>query len=274
MKILLIILLVMVLLVLLFLLCIKPNKKRNDSYFKGKMFAHRGLHDEQIPENSLLAFREAVKHGYGIELDVQMTKDGRLVVFHDDSLERMTGVCGLLRNYTYEQLSTFRLKNTEEKIPLFSEALKTLGTSDLICEIKNNNGNLNYEICQKTYDLLREYKGRYCIESFSPYLVRWFKRNHPEVIRGQLSFNMRNEKNLIPPLRFIMTNLMINIISKPDFVAYCHKDTNMPGFFLCKKLYRPLLFGWTPKGKSEWESAFKEFDSIIFEKKEESDVID
>lgn len=243
----------------------RPNRRRDTEYFHAKMYAHRGLHDEEVPENSLTAFRLARENGYGVELDVQMTKDKKLVVFHDGSLKRVCGVDGFLRDYTYEELKQFRLNGTDECIPLFSEVLEVLGDTDLICEIKGDNGNKNYELCSRTYDALMEYKGHFCIESFSPYLVAWFKRNHPEIIRGQLSENFMHGK-MNKFLAFAMTHLMVNAISRPDFVAYNHKDTGSLGFVICKALYRPFLVAWTAKGQDEQMSAWEVFDSVIFEK--------
>ena len=269
-----IILLLFVVLFLLMIILIKPNKRRDYSAFTEKMFAHRGLHDENTPENSLSAFRLAVEHGYGVELDVQMTLDKQLVVFHDGSLKRMTGEDGYLRNYTYEQLKTLRLKGTDETIPLLKDVLQVLKTTDLICEIKADNGNMNYELCRKTYDYLKEYKGLYCIESFSPYLVKWFRIHHPEVIRGQLSCNMYKQENMIFVVRFAMTHLLINCISRPDFIAYRHKDTKQFGFALCKALYHPLLFGWTARGPKEQASAKPKFDSLIFEQNEQENPVE
>ena len=125
-----------VVLFIIMLFLIKPGKRRDTSYFKTKMYAHRGLHGAGVPENSLTAFRLARESGYGVELDVQMTKDRKLVVFHDGSLKRMCGVDGYLRDYTYDELCEFRLAGTDERIPLFEDVLKTLGKTDLICEIK------------------------------------------------------------------------------------------------------------------------------------------
>lgn len=251
----------------IFLWMIKPGKRRDTSYFKNKMFAHRGLHDSEVPENSLLAFRLAKESGYGVELDVQMTKDGQLVVFHDGSLKRVCGIDGNLRDYTYEELLKFRLNGTEEQIPLFSQVLETLDGTDLICEIKGDNGIKNYELCEKTYDMLTTYKGRFCVESFSPYLVGWFKDNHPEIIRGQLSENfIKSTGNNLQ--NFCMTHLLVNCISRPDFVAYNHLYSDTFGFKICAGIFKPLLVAWTAKGKAEQDSAWKIYDTVIFEKNE------
>lgn len=251
------------------LIMIKPNKKRDTQYFHTKMYAHRGLHGNGVPENSLAAFRLAVENGYGVELDTQMTKDGKIVVFHDGTLKRMCGVDGYLRDYTYEELKEFRLAGTDERIPLFEDVLNTLGTTDLICEIKGDNGNHCYELCEKTYNHLMNYKGRFVVESFVPYLLKWFREHHPEVIRGQLSCNMYRGSESAEPqkwyVKLLMTHLLVNFISKPDFIAYKHQDVRTFGYSLCKRVYRPFLVAWTARGEEEQKSAWGGFDSVIFE---------
>lgn len=263
--------LVFVLTMLLNLVMIKPNKKRDVSKFFGKRYAHRGLHGSKVPENSMLAFRLAREQGYGVELDVQMTRDGKLVVFHDGTLKRMCGVDGRLRDFNYDELQKLSLKGTEEKIPLFSDVLELLGETDLVCEIKSDNGIRNYELCRRVYDALQKYKGNYCIESFSPFLVRWWKMNHPEIIRGQLSCNMKYEPGQSAIVNFLLTNLYGNFYAKPDFIAYNFKDIRKAwGYRICKKLYHPFCIAWTPRGSEEIEQAKKDFETIIFESEPKS----
>lgn len=252
---------------LLFIMLMKPGRKRDVSKFKGKMYAHRGLHDEQIPENSMAAFRAAKQHGYGVELDVQMTRDNQLVVFHDSDLRRMCGVKGKLKQFTYEELKNFPLKGSKERIPLFSDVLKLLDTTDIICELKNNNGNFNYYFCERVCEEIKDYKGNICIESFSPFLLNWFYKKRPEIIRGQLSNNMVKRFRIYFPADLLMTNLLINRISRPDFIAYKFKDVKTPGYRLCRRLYAPFCIVWTVKGEAEIKDAKKKFDTIIFEKK-------
>ncbi len=247
----------------------KPNHRRDVSQFKGKLFAHRGLHDNVIPENSIPAFKAAVENGYGVELDVQMTADGRLVVFHDGNLERMCGVNALLKDYTYEELSKFRLKETNEIIPLFSDVLSVLGKTDLICEIKGDNGQKNYTLCEKVYDMLKGYEGAFCIESFSPFLVGWFKNYHPEIIRGQLSQKFTRKDRINFPVRLSMNNLWVNVVSRPDFIAFRHEDKGSFGFRVVRFLYRPFIIAWTAKGQEEQFESWKVYDSVIFEKGEQ-----
>lgn len=257
-----------VILVIFYMLA--PNDKRDCSKFTNVWFAHRGLHEigesveNLIPENSLAAFRRAREQGYGVELDVQYTKDGQIVVFHDSNLERMCGSSVKVAELTYEELQQYRLNGTEEKIPLFKDVLDTLVDVPLVCEIKNHNGNKNDKLCEETYELLEGYAGDYCIESFSPFLVKWFRDNKPEVIRGQLSCDCKGaDIGIISG--FLLTHLLVNVFSRPDFIAYRHKDTAKLGFVLCRIIYHPLLVGWTARGKAEQDSAARKFDSVIFE---------
>lgn len=257
------------LLVILFvamIIMIKPNKFRDTSYFGGKKFAHRGLHDREVPENSLRAFLLARENGFGVELDVQMTADGQLVVFHDGNVKRMCGIDANIRDLTYEELKALSLKETEERIPLFADVLEVLDGVDLICEIKADNGLKNYELCEKTYNALMTYKGRFCVESFSPFLMGWFKDNHPEIIRGQLSENFIKTTGFTVTNLF-MTELLVNIVSKPDFIAYNHYYKSL-GWYMLRLFYKPLWVAWTAKGPKEQESAGKIYDTIIFEKNE------
>ena len=141
MKILIIILVCLAALVVLYFLMIMPRivYKPDTSPFMEWLYAHRGLHDnaEKVPENSLIAFRKAVEGGFGIELDVQMSRDGVPVVFHDFTLKRMCGVEGRVCDYSYDELRRFSLIGSGERIPKFAEVLKLVnGRAPLIVELK------------------------------------------------------------------------------------------------------------------------------------------
>jgi glycerophosphoryl diester phosphodiesterase len=143
--------------------------------FSVKYFAHRGLHtgDGRVPENSLKAFRGAAAEGLGAELDVNLDADGNVVVFHDDSLSRMTGADKYINDTSAEELSKLSLLGSDEKIPLFSEVLDVCGKIPLIVELKST-PRYN-ELCEKTLELLSGYRGAYVIESFDPRIVAWFR---------------------------------------------------------------------------------------------------
>lgn len=146
--------------------------------FPACTFAHRGLFDHlSRPENSLAAFSAAVEHGYGIELDLQMTADGKIVVFHDESLQRMCSTPLKIEQSTFAELQKHPLLNSDQTIPLFSEVLQLVdGKVPLIVEIKSTE---HYEpLCLKVYDLLRRYPGDYCVESMNPMMMGWFAKMH------------------------------------------------------------------------------------------------
>ena len=246
---------------LVFLVAPGRASKKDKKPFRYKNFAHRGLHkkDKTIPENSLAAFERASSYGYGIELDVQLSKDGQVVVFHDDTLNRVCGVDSRVDEKTYDELSKISLCGTTQTIPLFSEVLKTVrGRGPLIVELKN--GKRNEELCEKTYALLEKYSGEYCIESFNPFIVRWFRKNAPEVIRGQLANPPKDYNGEVGPITaVILGNCLLNFLSRPQFIAY--KITPKPFTVkLCEAL-GAMKVAWT---SHDWVNE-KFYDAVIFE---------
>lgn len=199
----------------------KASKQARAPFFKHN-FAHRGLHtpDKTVPENSLPAFAEAARFGYGIELDVHLTRDGRLVVFHDDNTERICAVDAVIADTDWSVLKNLRLCKTEYGIPLLSEVLETVGRScPVVIELKR--GARNTELCEKTYAMMRQYGGRYCVESFDPRIVAWFRRNAPEVLRGQLASEPKKLAEGTSRLSaFAVGNLLTNVLARPQFIAY------------------------------------------------------
>ena len=191
--------------------------------FMGRNFAHRGLHsaDQSVPENSLRAFALAAEAGYGMELDVQLTKDGQVVVIHDDTLDRACGVAARVDELDLDELRKLPLFGTDERIPLFSEVLELVaGRTPLIVELKN--GRSNDELCEKTWALLRTYHGDYCIESFNPLIVAWFRFHAPTVLRGQLAQlpaeYVRGGRK--PAEGIVLGNTLLNVAARPQFIAY------------------------------------------------------
>lgn len=246
---------------LVFLVAPGRASKKDKKPFMYKNFAHRGLHkkDKTVPENSLAAFERASSYGYGMELDVQLSKDGQVVVFHDDTLNRVCGVDSRVDEKTYDELSKISLCGTTQTIPLFSEVLKTVrGRGPLIVELKN--GKRNEELCEKTYALLEKYSGEYCIESFNPFIVRWFKKNAPEVIRGQLANPPKGYNGEVGPITaVILGNCLLNFLSRPQFIAY--KITPKPFTVkLCEAL-GAMKVAWT---SHDWVNE-KFYDAVIFE---------
>ena len=207
----------------LYLIAPGSASKRQKAPFMGRNFAHRGLHarDKSVPENSLEAFRLAAREGYGMELDVQLTKDGQVVVFHDDTLDRVCGVHARVDERTFEELQQLRLCGTEHRIPLFSEVLEVVhGRGPLIVELKN--GRSNRELCEKTYALLENYRGEACIESFNPMIVAWFRLHGRDLVRGQLAAPTEEyvKDGFSKPLGFVLSRTLLNFLARPQFIAY------------------------------------------------------
>jgi len=208
--------------VTVFLIAPEKASRKKRVPFSGHNFAHRGLHemDRSVPENSLPAFAAAASLGYGVELDVHITSDGELAVFHDSDTKRVCGVEGVVEDMTWDELSKLRLFGTEYGIPLLSEVLELMGEDcPVIIELKR--GNRNVELCEKTNDMMKKYGGRYCIESFDPRIVGWFRCNAPEVLRGQLaSDSIEMAKDTRKLNAFMVGNLLTNFVARPNFIAY------------------------------------------------------
>lgn len=241
--------------------------KRGWAAFYGKKyFAHRGLHDENVCENSMQAFRLAVQAGCGIELDVHMTQDGQLCVFHDDTLKRLCGREEAIRDMTMEALRLVPLPDGQT-IPALEEVLEWVrGRVPLIVEIKSPEIG-NCAVSEKLWQCLENYGGDYLVQSFDPFQLRWFKKHAPRVIRGQLAQKCRYEG----PFRFryllqmMAGNLLFNRISAPDYIAYRQEDTKKCCYRMMRRVYRPGLAVWTVRSAAEAEKMKEISDAIIFE---------
>lgn len=265
----------------LYLISIKPRIHGRPDYkpFFGHMYAHRGLHNmnpaiqklknmresepaQKLPENSYAAIQKAADLGYGIEFDVHLTKDDVPVVFHDDTLNRICGVKGNIKDYTYEELQQFRLLGTDERIPAFTDILKMVdGRVPLIIEYKvEKNADKLCRICDS---ILSDYKGLYCIESFHPLAVRWYKIHRPNIVRGQLSEDFTKQKLNIP--YFLLSHLIGNCYASPDFIAYNCKHKNELSRNICRKFYHSLSVAWTVRSQEELDKVSRSFDLFIFE---------
>ncbi len=231
-------------------------------------YAHRGLHQKPaIPENSMAAFRLAVEGGFGAELDVHLMKDGSLAVIHDSSLKRTAGADVFIEDLTREELGKYALEESTERIPLLEEVLDLFrGRTPLIIELKAEGGN-HAALSEAVAKVLDGYQGDYCIESFDPRVVKWFRENRPQVCRGQLSQNFlcRKEGNLRAFTRFLLTNLLGNLLTVPDFIAYRFEDRKGFGVKLCRIFWRPQMVHWTLTRREDLEQAEKEGALGIFE---------
>ena len=229
-------------------------------------YAHRGLHDNQsdAPENTMAAFDKATEAGYGIELDVQMTKDGQVVVVHDFDLKRVCGIDKAVDECTYEELQEYPIYGSSQRIPLFTDVLQLVGGRvPLIVEIKYKNG--KSPICEKAQEILNTYEGVYCIESFHPQALLWYKKNYPEICRGQLSMNYQRETENAGPEKWIARHLLLNFLARPDFIAYDCRAKNALSKTIDRKLFGCPSVGWTIRSQEELDACRDYYDYFIFE---------
>ena len=239
-------------------------------FFRLWRYAHRGFHDKPIiPENSMAAFRRAVEHRFGAELDVHLMKDGNLAVIHDSSLLRTAGVDVAVEDLTAEDLKQYRLEGTDERIPLLEEVLALFeDQTPLIVELKAERGNYN-ELTAATVALLDKYRVRYCIESFDFRCLRWLRKNRPEIVRGQLSqqfLRHGDAKHLSRPVRFILSNLLLNFLAVPDFVAYRFSDRKCLSVRWCRRFYKVQEINWTITDARQMAEAEEDGNLVIFER--------
>ena len=260
--------LIVLILVVLYLYTIMPGKIASDKkkpYTGGAKFAHRGLYtaDQAVPENSMPAFEAAAQAGYGIELDVQLSADGEIVVFHDDSLKRMCGVEKNVIDLTWAELQALQLAGTQEKIPRFADVLAAVaGRVPLIVELKNTRHGV--QLCQKTLELLRAYEGEFCIESFNPYIVKWFRFTAPDIYRGQLVSTFgAMKKELGGFTAFVLSNVLLNATARPQFVAYDKKGRSL-SVRLCHLMGAGKIV-WTVCGTDDTKTLVRKNDAVIFE---------
>lgn len=209
------------------------------------IFAHRGLFDEKIPENSLSAFQRAIDKGLGIELDVRLTKDGVPVVFHDKTLRRMCGDSRKISKITYEELKKLRLKGSDEGIPTLEQALELIGGQvPLLVETKlPKRRTLSRRLERRIIPLLRAYKGELLLQSFNAGSVRFLKRHMPEKRCGILSGSLYPE-----PSGF-------------DFISYKLAGMTEKKAQELKKRYEQV-FGWSviPLSDDEKRNALETLD--------------
>ena len=249
-----------------YIYAIMPRIKKRPRRWKKVYYAHRGLFDNKssAPENTLRAFKRAMDAGYGMEMDLQLTKDEQVVVFHDTDLKRVCGVPGRVCDYTYEELQRFSVYGTDQKIPLFKEVLELVGGRvPLIIELKYRN--FSNRICEKADEFLKDYKGEYCIESFHPWALMWYRKHRPEIRRGQLAMNFQRQEGSYSPEQIVVRHLLTNFLGRPDFIAYDIRDKEALSKNICRKFFKCPSVAWTVRSPGQLEQSRPYYDYFIFE---------
>ena len=259
---------VLILLIFIFLFALKGRVGHPGlPLLRQYAYAHRGLHNSDVPENSLGAFRRAFDSGYGVELDLHLLKDGNIGIMHDSDLKRMTGRSGFLEELTTGQLQDYHLNGTEETIPTFSQVLELCrGRFPLIIELKSFRGNAD-QVAETACRLLEGYEGPYCLESFDPRCVRWLRTHRPQLVRGQLSedFIKNDASHISLFLRILATFHLETFWVKPDFIAQKFCDRKIFTNYLVRKLWHVQGVSWTLQNQEEYNRAVKEGYIPIFE---------
>ena len=249
----------------IFLIC--PGQKREGiEKYKSVKFAHRGLHDSVKAENSMSAFAAAKENGFGIELDVRLSKDGELMVYHDDDLSRIVGIEGKFSDFTCAELSEMKLLGTEDKIPTFKEVLDLIdGDVPLLVELKVASGERG--VAKKFVEVIEGYKGDFIVESFNPFALRELRALRPDIIRGILSTEyMKSPKHKGKTLFRMLQNLQFNFLMRPDFIAYEKNGSGVRNLRRIRRSFETTLIAWTIKSQEEEDAALNSgFDTVIFE---------
>ena len=228
-------------------------------------YAHRGLHGKEAPENSLKAFGLACEAGFGIELDVQLSRDGEVMVFHDYSLLRMTGCDRMLSELDAAELATLSLDGTDQTIPTLRQVLELVaGRVPLLIELKGED--TNTALCAKVAALLRDYEGPFCMESFNPLLIGHMKKLFPETFCGLLYTNVCRDKKKCSLLNILLTAMALNVVAKPDFIAYNKADRGSLPVRITTGLYGAGKATWTITTAEELEISHQRGEMPIFEK--------
>ena len=249
----------------LWLFLIAPRARRKAVAPFLRPYAHRGLWDGEVPENSLAAFRAAAARGLAIELDVQLSKDGTVMVFHDYTLTRMCGKDVLLADLTEAQLRECRLGDSDERIPTFVEVLAAVdGKVPLLIELKGENGNA--ALCPAVAALLDGYSGAWCVESFNPLLLRWFKKHRPSALRGLLSTDLIKEKKSgSRVLNFALSALLLTFLCRPAFHAWDRHYSRRLALRCGIKFFGAASFVYTVKDQADFDRHIAAGNTPIFD---------
>jgi len=227
--------------------------------------AHRGLWaPDGAPENSLGAFQLASNADYGIELDVQLSADGEAMVFHDLTLERMTGVKGRVADHHTAELNAMRLCGTDETIPTLAEALAVIGHGAMVLiELKTPYGEVG-PLEKRVSEILIDHHGPTAVIGFNPYSHAWFAHHHPQILRGLDSYSYRDNEVLAREQRQAYAALEHVSLAKPHFLALGLDIVGKPPATKLRESGLPVV-AWTVRCDADWSAASAHADNMIFE---------
>lgn len=280
-----IVLIVIALMVIIFLLVAfyflkTGNKKKvwDFQWLAKNPIAHRGYHlnDEKVPENSSIAFLRAIERNYTIEIDLNLTKDHKVVVFHDGTLARMCNDNHKVIEKTMEEISRMKLKNGEYSPMELTEFLTLVdGRTGILIEFKGEGKEIDRILCEESMKILKNYHGKWVMQSFQPSILKWFRKHYPMVPRGQLCHRYvltkeerknkegTENENHSQLIRWMFTNMCANFIGRPNFISREWSSINR----IVKLLHKMnvMLLVWTVNTKQAYQQVHKKVDNVIFE---------
>jgi glycerophosphoryl diester phosphodiesterase len=222
-------------------------------------FAHRGLHGGALVENSAAAIAAAAARGYGVELDVQLSRDGEAMVFHDHELDRLTLGAGPVAGRTAAELQAVHFRTGGDPMPRLSEILALIaGRVPLLVEVKSREWRAS-ALCASVARALGGYGGPVGVMSFNPEVAGWFARRDPQVLRGLVvtEHDRRGLRGRIERPLFLRR-------ARADFLAYDIRD--LPSRFAEAARLRGLpVYTWTVRTEADRARAAAHADQIIFE---------
>ena len=242
----------------------RPSKKTE--LIKHTRFAHRGLHGDGAPENSMTAFRRAIDEGYGIEIDIRLANDGVLVVHHDPTLLRVCGLDKKVIDVSSRELSSVKLGDSNDTVPTFRELLDTVGGRvPLLIEIKSDIHEKG--VSEQFVKEIDGYNGEFLVQSFNPLALRTVRRHRPDIPLGILSTEYtKSDKFRGKPLYRALERLLFNFLIRPDFIAYDQHGYDVRALKMLRKLYKTPTLAWTVRSQDEEDAARAHgFDNVIFE---------
>lgn len=276
-EVLLIIIGILLIVFLFFVLPGNPKKAIKHDWLYSTYIAHRGYFNNEkgIVENTKTAFLLAINKGFNIETDISLTLDNQIVVYHDSDFKRLFNLDKKISELTLKEIKELRYENSSDEVLEFKEFLDLIdGKTGLLIEFKSQSTKRDIILCEKAMEILKDYKGRYALQSFQPLIVSYFKKNYPFIPRGQLfmKFNLKEEaknargkgfKGVVGVVtKWMFNNKLTNLISRPMFIDHSHHNID----FIAKlvHLFVPLIV-YTVVDEETFNRLNKKVDNIIFE---------
>lgn len=213
-------------------------------------YAHRGLHDSAIPENSLAAFSAAIARGLGIECDLRVSADGRAMVFHDAGLERLTGRLGQTAQLSVGELTALKLGASDQHIPTLRDMLDLVaGQVPILLELKTDRRESVHKLCRAVRRDIEGYAGNVAVMSFDPRISGWFARRMPQLPRG-LVITEEDARTFSGAVR----RRLAVYHARPQFLAYDIRD--LPSRFASHHADKGLpVLTWTVRNAAQFDLA-------------------